>query len=156
MCLKRDTEYYSSTESINEHDDLNLEWPLGNESTSRLIVACNICSYPITYEEHIVDEIRNENNISFGIVIPKGKLFRKVGIFCDNSLEQWRTEVYCPNCGIILSFLSPHRNCSTVANFTKIIRYSNLSEQIVILWTYPLFRGSYMEAKSRFTQLNEF
>lgn len=154
MQLKREIEYHSSTETIDFSID-SLEWPLDKESDSKLIIACDICYYPITFEEHILDEIRNENGISFGIVIPITKLFRKVGILFEDPLNQWRTEVFCPNCGLILSFLSPHRNNLSVASFTKIIQYINFDEQIVILWTYPLYRGSEVEAYNRFRQVNE-
>lgn len=154
MCLKRDIEYYSSTESPDIFQNINLDWPLEQVTDTRLIVACNICFYPITFEEHIVDEIKNENNITFGVVIPIKKLFRWVGVFCENPLEQWRTEVFCPNCGLILSFINPYRHNLTGENFSKIYRYINFGEQIVILWFYPLFRGSDAEAYSRFTQIN--
>lgn len=153
MCLNQDVEYYSSNESIN---DLPTEWPIRSKNCPRLIVACNICYYPITFEEHVVHEIKNEYNITFGIVIPLNKLFRRVGTFGNNPLEQWRTEVYCPNCGTILSFLSIYRNYLTESNFAKIKHCINLDEQIIILWTTPLFRGSTAEAKFRFDHVNEF
>lgn len=156
MCLKRDIEYYSSNDSINELEASDLEWPLGNQSDQKLIVACNNCFYPITFEEHVIDEIRDEKNISFGIVIPIKKLFKKVGIYLNNPLEEWRTEVYCPNCGLVLSFLSPRRHKLTERNFAKVFHYINSGKQIVILWTHPLFRGSESEAKSCFDQVNEF
>lgn len=153
MCLKQDVEYYSSNESIN---DSPAEWPIKSKNCPSLVVACNMCYYPITFEKHVIQEIRDENNISFGIVIPLNKLFKKVGIFGDNPLDQWRTEVYCPNCGTILSFLSNYRNCITESNFARVKHYINLDEQIIILWTIPLFRGSATEAKFRFEQVNEF
>lgn len=153
MCLFQDVEYYSSNESLN---NLPNNWPIKSENCSKLIVACNICYYPITFEEHVIHEIRNEYNISFGIVIPLSKLFKKVGIFGGNPLEQWRTEVYCPNCGTILSFLSNYRNYITESNFAKVKHCINLDEQIVILWTTPLFRGSATEVKFHFEHVNEF
>lgn len=156
MYLYHDIEYYSSNESINSIQNRDLEWPLRGKNCSKLIVACNICYYPITFEEHVVDEIRDENNISFGVVIPMRKLFKKIAISGENPLVQWRTEVYCPNCGTILSFLGTYRNYLTVVNFAKIQYYINFDEQIVFLWTYPLYRGSAIEAKSRFDQFNEY
>lgn len=155
MQLKKDIEYYSSSETINYFEDSDLEWPLIKGSNRKLIVACDICYYPITFEEHVIDEIRNENNISFAIVIPIKKLFKKVGICCDDPLEQWQTEVYCPNCGIVLSFLNSHQNDLSVTNFAKITNYTCFDVQIVILWTHPLFRGSEAEAYSRFKQMQE-
>lgn len=152
MCLGREIKYYSSNESLNENNDL--EWPLTNGFFSKLVVACNTCFYPITFEEHIVHEIRDENNISFGIVVPKKLLFSRTSIFIDKPLEQWRTEVYCPNCSVILSFLSPNRNRVSYDNFSKILNYISFGEPIVILWTRPLFRGSEMEAFVRFQQFN--
>lgn len=149
MCLEREIKYYSSNESINVD---NLEWPIEGEFISKLIVACNICFYPITFEEHIVDEIRDEHNVSFAVVVPKSLLFSRTNIFTNNPLEQWRTEVYCPNCGIILSFLSPFRNKLTEENFLKIFNYISFGEQIVILWIHTLFRGSETEAFIRFQQ----
>lgn len=156
MCLKQDVEYYSSNESINNLQNLGLDWPLKGKNYYKLLVACNICFYPITFEEHVVHEIRNEINISFGIVIPIRKLFKKVVIFGNNPLEQWRTEVYCQNCGTILSFLGTYRNYFSEENFAKIQQHLNLDEQIVILWTHPLYRGSAIEAKFRFDQVNNF
>lgn len=153
MCLKQDVEYYSSNKKIN---DLPTEWPIRGKNRSKLVVACNNCFYPITFEEHIIHEIKNDINISLGIVIPLKKLFRKVGIFGDNPLDQWRTEAYCLNCGTILSFLSTYRHHLTDTNFEKIKHYINLDEKIIILWTTPLFRGSAIEAKNRFEQVNEF
>lgn len=156
MCLNHDVEYNSSNESINNLQNRDLDWPIKGKNQHKLIVACNICYYPITFEEHIVDEIRNENNSSFGIVIPMVKLFKKVKIFGDNPLESWRTEIYCPNCGIILSFLDAHKNYLAESNFEKIQHYINFGEQIVILWIYPLYRGAAIEAKTRFEQIDEF
>lgn len=156
MCLKNNVEYYSSNESINNLQNLELNWPIKGENQHKTVVACNICYYPITFEEHIVDEIRNENNISFGIVIPILKLFKKVKIRGDNPLEQWRTEIYCPNCGTFLSFLGIYRNYLTESNFIKIKHYTSVGEQIIILWTYPLYRGATKEAKTRFEQANQF
>lgn len=155
MQLKREIEYQSSTETTNCSVLFYLDWPLDKNSNQKLIVACDTCYYPITFEEHVLDEIRDENNISFGIVIPFRSLFKRVGILLEDPLDQWRTEVFCPNCGVILSFLSPHRSNLSVANFTKIVQYMSFDEQIVILWTYPLFRGSEVEAYNRFTQLNQ-
>lgn len=150
MQLKREIQYKSSFEAINCLEDIHLEWPLDIQHKNKLIVACNTCFYPITLEEHILQDIRDENNISFGIVIPIKTLFEKIGILEENPINQWRTEVFCPNCGLILSFLSPHRNQISLSNFAKIIHFDNFDEQIVILWTYPLFRGSASEAHNRF------
>lgn len=152
MCLQRDTEYYSSSESI---DILDLEWPIHQVNDSRLIIACNTCFYPITFEEHVVDEIRNENNIALGIVIPIHMLFRKVGISFENPLEQWKTEVYCPNCGIVLSIVNQDHSHLSDTSFEKISNYKSFGEQIVILWIYPLYRGSSKFAYSRYTEINE-
>lgn len=153
MCLSRDIEYYSSSESITENIELN--WPLGQENNDKLIVACNICFYPITFEEFVVDEIKNENNISFGLIIPLSRLFSRITVYNENPLEQWCTEIYCPNCGIILSFLSLHRYGLSETDFRKIYNYISFGEQIVILWTYPLYRGSAIEAYSRYRIMNE-
>lgn len=155
MCLNRDVEYYSSNESLSDSQTLQLEWPFKHKNCPELIIACSTCYYPITFEEHIIHEIRNEIDISFGIVIPLSKLFRGVKIFGDNPLVQWRTEVYCPNCGIILSFLSAYGNYFTESNFAKIKYYINLDEQIVILWSNSLYRGSVIEARFRFDQTNK-
>lgn len=152
MQLKRDIEFKSSHEEINCLEDIHMEWPLDEQYKNKLIVACNTCYYPIAFEEHILQDIRNENNISFGIVIPIKKLFKKIGILEENPLNQWRTEVFCPNCGLILSFLSPHRNKISLTNFAKIIHFDNFDEQIVILWTQPLFRNSASRAYNRFVK----
>lgn len=157
MCLKRYIEYYSSSESIDFLYETDLEWPIERtRNSSRLIIACNICFYPITLEEHVLDEIRDENNITFGIVIPINKLFKKIVICRDDPLEQWRSEVYCYACCNMLSFVSPQNNNITETNFQKVSQYSSIGEQIVILWKYPLYRGSSEEAYSRFRQINEF
>lgn len=152
MQLRRDIEYRSSYETLSCLEDIHMEWPLTEQNKNKLIVACNTCFYPITFEEHVLHEIRNENNISFGIVIPIKQLFKKVGVIEEDLLDQWRTEVFCPNCGLILSFLSPHRNKISLTNFAKIIQQINFDEQIVILWTHPLFRGSAKRAYNLFRQ----
>lgn len=155
MCLKQNVEYHSSNESINQLQDQNLEWPIKEKNCSNLIIACNFCYYPIAFEESVIDEIRNEINISFGIVIPIRKLFKEVYISDENFIDQWRTEVYCPNCGTILSFLGIYRYYLTETNFAKLERCKNHDEQIVILRTYPLYRGSAIEARSCFEQIYE-
>lgn len=93
MCLNREIEYFSSNESINEID---LNWPFEETLLNRLILACDICFYPISLEENIVDELRSEENITFGLVIPIIKLFSKVKINNENLLDQWKTRVYQP------------------------------------------------------------
>lgn len=150
MQLKRDIEYRSSQESLDCLGESPMEWPLDAQYRNKLVVACNTCFYPITFEEHILCEIRDENNIPFGIVILMKRLFKKVGVFADNQINQWRTEVFCPNCGLILSFLSPHRNEISLTNFAKIIHFGNSDEEFVILWTRPLFRGSASRAYNCF------
>lgn len=156
MCQKRKIIYFSSNESNESNDEgFDLKWPLEKGSNAKLIVACGICFYPVAFEENVISEIRDENNISFGIVIPMGKLFSRIGLRVDNPLQQWRSEVYCPKCGIILSFLSPQINHLTYRGFSKVYFYTNFDEQIVILWTYPLYRGSEAYAFYRFEQMNE-
>lgn len=158
MCLERDIEYFSSSESIdNFQNEINLQWPIEYNRVNgfKLIVACNICFYPITFEENVVDEIRTENNISFGLVILIAKLFRKVNILQNNPLDQWETQVFCPKCGIILSFTNQFINNINERNFAKVIHYTSHGEQIVILQSYLLFRGSSEEAHSRFIQMND-
>lgn len=152
MQLKQEIEYKSSCGTFNCLEDIHMEWPLDVQHKNKLIVACTTCFYPITFEEHILRDIRDENNISFGIVIPFKTLFQKIGILEENLLNQWRTEVFCPNCGLILSFLSPHRNKISLSNFAKIIHFDNSDEQIVILWTDTLYRGSSLNAYNRFVQ----
>lgn len=122
MQLKRDIEYRSSQESLDCLGESPMEWPLDAQYRNKLVVACNTCFYPITFEEHILCEIRDENN----------------------------TKLFCPNCGLILSFLSPHRNEISLTNFAKIIHFGNSDEEFVILWTRPLFRGSASRAYNCF------
>lgn len=76
MCLTQDIKYYSSSESIDDPNN-NLEWPLGQITGSKLVIGCKYCSYPISFEEHVLEELRNENNIAFGIVIPIKKYLAK-------------------------------------------------------------------------------
>lgn len=152
MCLTQDIKYYSSSESIDDPNN-NLEWPLGQITGSKLVIGCKYCSYPISFEEHVLEELRNENNIAFGIVIPIKKLFSKTTIYCNNPLQQWKTQVFCPNCGLSLSFLSPRQNNLSETNFAKVSHYTGHDEQIVMLWTYSIFRGSSEEAYQRFTQI---
>lgn len=146
MCLNRDIEYHSSSDALNLIHDIDLEWPIQNGS--KLIVACNFCFYPITFEEHVTDEIRDENNISFGIVIPMNKLFRKIIIFHDDPLEQWKTGIVCPSCYTVLSFIT--RSNLSELNFEKVSNYTSYGEQIVILDLPQTYRGSSEEAKKRF------
>lgn len=142
MQLKRITKYQSSINIINRFESHKLDWSLNAQHDNRLIITCNSCAYPISFEEFILDEIRDENNISFGIIIPIEKLFEKVKILKEDPFDQWRTEVLCPNCGKILSFVNPRKNKITVSNFTEVTEYRKFDEPIVILWTFPLYRGS--------------
>lgn len=153
MCLNRNIEYLSSSDSINNlNNNITLEWPLGQ--VNRLIIACNFCFYPITLEQFILRDIRNESNISFGIIIPIRKLFSKIGIYNEHFVEQWKTVIFCPNCGIILSFLNPQLNHLSETDFGKVSSHIEYDEQIAILHTYSLYRGSSIEAFSRFQQMN--
>lgn len=156
MCLYRNIEHVSSIQPIYDpNEEFNLEWPLNQSYGPRLIIACNTCYYPISYEENILSEIRNGNNISFAYVIPIIKLFRRVGIYGENFTDQWKTIIFCTNCGIVLSFINPQMNSLNMENFNKITDFKNYNEQICILWFYPLFRGSSEEAFIRFSQINE-
>lgn len=155
MQLKREIEYHSSSETIDCFENFHLEWPFNEESNRKFVITCDICFYPITFAENILDEIKDENNIPFGFVVPIKKLFKKVGILSEDPIEQWRTEVFCPSCGLILSFLSPHRNKITLTNFTKLIQYINFDDQIVILWKTTLYRDTVAEAHNHFIQMNE-
>lgn len=142
MCLKRDIEYYSSSESINFFNGIDVDWPLEQIQSCRKIVACNFCYYPLSFDEHVVDKIKNEYNNTFGLVIPMNKLFQKVVIKNDDPLEQWRSVVYCYVCCSILSFSDPNSNNTSEADFQKITQYKSTGEQIIILDAYNLFRGS--------------
>lgn len=154
MCLKRDIEHHSSFEPINNLDDnFTLDWPLEQVNSLKLIIACNICYYPITLEKFVLKEIENENNISFGIILPIRKLFSNIGIHNENLVEQWKTVIFCPNCATILSFLNPQLNNLSERNFEKISSYINHDEQIAILQTYPLYRGSSVEAYLRYRRM---
>lgn len=155
MCLKRDTKYSSSNESIGElNEEINLEWPFEQVTDARHIVACSICFYPITYEEHINDKIKSENDETFALVIPITKLFSGISAFRENFLEQWKTQIYCSNCGMLLSFLSPEINNTTENNFEKVMEYVNYGPQIVILSSYLIFQDSYNGIYTRFIQTN--
>lgn len=131
MCLKWNSEYFSLQEiDENLYDIVALEWPLGQVDIDRLILACNVCYYPIAYEEVILRKILNEHNISFGFVVPIRYLFDTIVIQNENPIEQWKTEVSCPNCGLILSFLSPHLNDLSTEDSEKITSYDDLFNQI--------------------------
>lgn len=131
-----------------------MEWPLKN-TTYSLIVACNTCFYPITYEKHIINEIRNENNISIGIIVPIKNLLEKINIFYNDAFQLWKTEIYCPNCESSLSFTGSHKNDLTEKIFEKIMEFNSPNKQNVILQTHSLYRGSEIEAHFRFKQMLE-
>lgn len=155
MCLKQSIELFSSSESIdNLNDNIVLDWTLEQVFSLRLIIACNLCFYPISLEQFVLREIRDENNISFGIIIPMQKLFSTIEIYNENCIEQWKTEIFCPNCGTLLSFLGPQFHNLNETNFEKISSCIEHDEQIVILQTNLLYRGSGIEALSRFRHIN--
>lgn len=155
MCLKWNIEHLFSSKSINNsNDNIDLNWPLGQVNNLRLIIACNICYYPISLEKFVLKEIRDERNISFGIVLPIKKLFNGIGIHNENFDAQWKTIIFCPNCATVLSFLNSRLNNLSEANFEKISSYIEHDDQIAILQTLPLYRGSSIEAFSRFQQIN--
>lgn len=156
MCLKRNIEHFLSNDSTNDlNDDNTIEWPISINS-SKSIIACNTCFYPITLEQFVLKEIDDENNIPFGLIIPIRKLFSRVGICNENCVQQWKTIIFCPNCSILLSFIKADINNVSENDFRKISSYVEHDDQIVILWIYPLYRGSCMEAFSQFRQINEF
>lgn len=155
MQIRRHIQNYPITKSNYEPGKSYLDWPFDEIPGNRLIVACNICFYPITLEKYIINEIRDTSNISFGIITPTINLLNEFELYHFDSLEQWRTRVFCPNCGIILSFVNPIWNCQTDENFAKIRNYTN-NKDIVILWTFALYRGSNREAYSCFEQMKKF
>lgn len=153
MCIQRGIEYFPSIEPSHDVVTDGLNWPFEQPFGNKLMVACDVCYYPITFEEHIVDEIKNERNIPFGIVIPIGKFFNRVVVIDENNSVPWRTFVYCPNCALLLSFLTPYRSMLSEQNFRKISEYKSIGEQVVILWTSTLYRGPELEAYSQFTRM---
>lgn len=153
MCLNRDIDYLQSSESIDYVYEIDIDWPIQQVNGSRLIIACNFCFYPITFEEHVLDEIRDENNITFGIVVQMSKLFRGMKLYYDDPLEQWRTGIICPNCHVILTFVSANRSNTSESNFEKVKNYNSFAEQIVILRSSLLYRGSSEEAHTQFSNI---
>lgn len=150
MNLDKVIEDFSLMNTFNGNFDL--EWPL--ETINERIIACSICFYPIGYESDIVDTIKNENNDTYAIVLPIAKLFLGNGLECQNFLKQWETELFCQNCGMILSFFSSHMNNTTESDFEKIKNYVGSELQIVILSSYLLYHGMYEDVLTRFNNCN--
>lgn len=158
MCLPQDSdviEYYSPNDTTHVFESMPLEWPFKRAVDTKLIIACDECYFPITFEEHVIDEIRDENNISFGVVIVLTNLFKKVGVAFDNPWDAWQTCVYCKNCGQTLSHIYPRTNGLSTESFYKLCRYNPRNERVVILWTNVLFRGSESAAHELFKMTNE-
>lgn len=156
MCQMRNFEDFSSSETVDNlyEDDIELlEWPLEQVDNIGLIIACNVCYYPISLEEFVSEKIRDENNITSAIMLPIHKLINRSSIYNENLIEQWKTVIFCPNCAVMQSFLNPELNNISETNFEKIIAVQT-DDQIVILQTCLLYRGSGAEAFSRYQQIN--
>lgn len=140
-----------------KQEKFDLKWPFDQNYESK-IIACNRCFYPIALEEDILSEIKDRNNITFGLVVPIDKLLKELMVYPDDPLYQWKTEVYCAKCKINLTFMSHHslRNHykRRLRDFEKITCYTNNEEKVTILWTFALFRGSNKTAFSRFIENN--
>lgn len=79
--MKQNIEYHTYIHETNhKFNDIKLNWPFEQLENNKCIVAYNQCLYPISLEEHLIEELRNENNVIFATVIPIQKLFKKVGI----------------------------------------------------------------------------
>lgn len=151
MCFKEKIEYYTYSKSNENFHGIQLNWPWSKIGHNSDIIACDECFYPITFEKHIIDELKDENNISFAFVIPINKLFKKVGVRLESTRNEWQTRVFCPNCGLILSFFNP---CGlSIENFSKIWNYNGSRNEVVIIQTSLLFRGSEDLAFYRFNGL---
>lgn len=135
-------ENHSPNDIIQKLENITLYCPTEQKTTSKLFIKCNNCKIPITFEKHVMEDIKNENNIPFGIVIGIKKLFKTVEIMIDNPWDTWQTHVSCFNCGSALSFLYPKTNGLSDSDFYKLCNYKNKRERSVILCTKTLVRNS--------------
>lgn len=131
-------------------DDSEFIWPIINNEGNFRIFACGHCFYPVTRESS-VEEIRNENNVVIGLALPTIYLF--FGVFClnENFLEQWRTQVCCSGCGIILTWVDNFVNPDSHSEFLRnVFSYHNDDELHVILMPSLLVSGTVNEIRSLF------
>lgn len=130
MCLDQNIEYFSSNVPIN-FGETNLEWPIHLRSNIT-IIACDLCLYPVTLQNNIIDTITNESNEIIAIIIPITKLFSKNTIINENFLNQWKTTISCLNCSTIQTYTNYHLNRLTTNDAQKIISYTKFGPQITI------------------------
>lgn len=150
MCRSGGVYPSSSLESLDiievSDEESESEWPLGENDPDCRIYACGICHYPIVHEVH-VEEIRGIN-IAIGLAFPVIRLFP--GVFCSNEnfLEQWRTRVHCPECGLTLTWIDEFVGPDTHYGFLEdVFLYHNFDEPHVILMPLLLSSGTISEIR---------
>lgn len=148
MCLfNGSNEWISRDESELSNNRLGwvFEEPISLFTTR--FVACSCCYCPITFEDFVVDEIMDDNFETIGFVLFFDELFTDVIVRNQNLVEAWRTKVYCPLCGMILSLsdsvIDPLNPLHSLL-LGEIFSYRN-EDQVVILMPSFITFGSAME-----------
>lgn len=148
MCLPKHIEYLSSNITINfgEH---NFEWPL-DLTAETPILACNICLYPMTLAENILDEILSEDNKPLALILPINKLLSIHSILNENFQDQWKTTITCLNCGTIKTYTNYHLNLLSNTESAKILTYFNFGPQIAIFNIDLVRRDTYQNIRREY------
>lgn len=163
MYCSEDISLYSSDDSLNlgpgselgEMDEISArELALADLNDNDFIYGCARCYYPIFYEKDIVEEIRSVNNAPIGFALSPINLFFGVDYCNEDPIEQWRTKVYCPDCGLVLSYITDLLDPRIPIDFMmNVFTYQNMDEQHVILIPPLLRRGTVNDLRTLFSQM---
>lgn len=119
--------YKSETNDENLPTAEKETWPLEKpEGEDVLIVTCSTCHYPITLAKHVgfIEDEETLNDVA--LIIEFNKLHEKIIVTNNDFTNQWQTKIFCPNCGLLLSF--PDFNeisgdtINEIKNYTKYFR----------------------------------
>lgn len=163
MYYPEELSLYSSNESLNlsseselgEVDDISVRnWTLAALDENELIYSCVRCFHPIFYERDIIEDIRSVINAPIGFAVSAIHLLFGVDYYNEEPIEHWRAKVYCPDCGLVLTFIrdliDPRIPIDFMAN---VFNYRNMDEQHVILIPPLLRRGTVNELRALFLQI---
>lgn len=141
--------------SIDEQSEaqLHTEWPFDENCEDVEIVSCKSCYYPVTFLDCIIQKVTNRNK-TIGLVVPVTHLFANTFVVNANSIEQWRTRVYCAHCGIFLTLPDVEMNQEFQFDHQYIFLYRNQTTQVAILLPWCVTKGKISEMFIQHRALN--
>lgn len=85
-----------------------MQWPL-DPSDNRFYFACDECHYPILSKANVLNIINNTESYDIAIISETTHIIRNL-LNRELLIEQWRREVRCNNCEMLLSFNQEETN----------------------------------------------